>query len=63
MKVQSGLTLSKEDLTFYKAYNVLKAKVSIFFNARIYTNIHVQIYSHYSHHIYNFQLLALKGFR
>uniref|UniRef100_A0A671TBN7 Solute carrier family 5 member 8 n=2 Tax=Sinocyclocheilus anshuiensis TaxID=1608454 RepID=A0A671TBN7_9TELE len=32
MKVQSGLTLSKEDLTFYKAYNVLKAKVSIFFN-------------------------------
>ncbi|XP_016120140.1 sodium-coupled monocarboxylate transporter 1-like [Sinocyclocheilus grahami] len=28
MKVQSGLTLSKEDLTFYKAYNVLKAKVS-----------------------------------
>uniref|UniRef100_A0A673NHV2 Solute carrier family 5 member 8 n=1 Tax=Sinocyclocheilus rhinocerous TaxID=307959 RepID=A0A673NHV2_9TELE len=26
MKVQSGLTISKEDLTFYKAYNVLKAK-------------------------------------
>lgn len=28
MKVQSGLTLSKEDLTFYKVYNALKAKVS-----------------------------------
>ncbi|KTG36626.1 hypothetical protein cypCar_00009809, partial [Cyprinus carpio] len=26
MKVQSGLMLSKENLTFYKAYNVLKAK-------------------------------------
>uniref|UniRef100_A0A9J7ZVR5 Solute carrier family 5 member 8 n=1 Tax=Cyprinus carpio carpio TaxID=630221 RepID=A0A9J7ZVR5_CYPCA len=55
-KVQSGLTISKEDLTFYKAYNILKAKVSIFLNARIYTNIH-------SHHFYPFQLLALKGFR
>lgn len=57
MKVQSGLTLSKEDLTFYKAYNVLKAKVSIFFNACIYTNILTLFPSHLS-----FSIICTKRF-
>lgn len=36
MKLQPGLTLSKEDLTCYKAYKILKAKVSTHLLLHIY---------------------------
>lgn len=63
MKVQSGLMLSKDDLTFYKVYSVLKEKVRIFFNAYIYTYtcISGQIYSHYSNHFYHYLHLKVSG--